>query len=199
MQSYPINLTAATPATSINIQGDNFVYESCSSLIDEQRIIVKPEVGNEIVLRPGQQFRLTQQSGCWFVRSYDGTSAIAGIVIIGSGEFYDSNTKNTFKFDSTSGAVPVQNEKLTTFVHQAAVSVGVAATALVSDATLKRLYIRNGHATAVVYIGGAGVTTANGAIKLGPGDTWIEEDAAGAAWYAISDTAATNVLVQGMK
>lgn len=98
------------------------------------------------------------------------------------------------------GAVfTTQAEKLATIQDLAPVAVGIAATALVADATLKRLRIRNGHATANIGIGGAGVTLANAAIQLAPGDVWNEVDAAGAAWYAISDTAATNVQVQGVK
>jgi hypothetical protein len=95
--------------------------------------------------------------------------------------------------------IPIQKAALATIYHQAAVSVGVAVTALVSDATLKRVCFRNAHATAIVALGGAGVTLANGTIQLQPGDTWIEDDAAGAAWYAISDTAAANIQVQGLK
>ena len=96
-------------------------------------------------------------------------------------------------------AVPVQQQALSTIDDKAPVTIGTTAAALVSDATLKRLRIRNSHATAVIAIGGAGVTLANGAVQLQPGDTFLEEDAAGAAWYAISDTAGTVVQVQGLK
>jgi hypothetical protein len=95
--------------------------------------------------------------------------------------------------------LPVKTKALATLVHQAAVAVGVAATALISDATLRKLVIRNDHATAKIALGGAGVTLANGAIVLLPGDIWREEDAAGAAWYAVSETAGTNVQVMGLK
>lgn len=70
----------------------------------DARIIVKPENGAEITLRPGQRFRLSRESGKasrWLVRSYDGFSTINGSVIIGSGEFDDANTENTFKLDGT--------------------------------------------------------------------------------------------------
>lgn len=96
-------------------------------------------------------------------------------------------------------AIPVQQQALSTIVDKAPVTVGTSVTALVSDATLKRLRVRNSHDSGVVAIGGAGVTLVNGAIQLQPGDTFIEEDAAGAAWYAISDTENTVVQVQGLK
>ncbi|MGZ4837645.1 MAG: hypothetical protein ACXVZR_03785 [Terriglobales bacterium] len=96
-------------------------------------------------------------------------------------------------------AVPVRKQALTVLVDMAPVNIGLAAAALVSDATLKRLTIRNSHPTAKIAIGGAGVTMANGARVLNPGDVWVEEDAAGAAWYAISDTANTTVQLGGAK
>ena len=101
--------------------------------------------------------------------------------------------------NANADAVPVQQQALSTIDDKAPVTVGTSATALVSDATLKRLRIRNSHATAVIAIGGAGVTLANGAVQLQPGDVFLEEDAAGADWYAISDTAGTVVQVQGLK
>jgi hypothetical protein len=96
-------------------------------------------------------------------------------------------------------AIPVRLPSLATIEHPAPVVVGLAAAALVADATLRKLIIKNGHASATVAIGGAGVTLANAAILLEPGDIWVETDAAGAAWYAISDTAATSVQVMGVK
>lgn len=96
-------------------------------------------------------------------------------------------------------AVPVRTQALGTIVNIAPVTVGTAAAALVSDATLRKLRIRNSHATATIAIGGPGVTLANGAIQLLPGDVWTEDDAAGAAWFCISDTASTIVQMQGLK
>lgn len=78
-------------------------------------------------------------------------------------------------------------------------SIGTARLLLVSDNTLKRLRVRNGHATARVALGGAALTMANAVVVIEPGDVWVEDAAPGAAWYAISDTAATPVNVQGLK
>ena len=97
-------------------------------------------------------------------------------------------------------AVPVRNQALSTIVHEPVVTINTgAAQALVSDATLKRLYIKNSDPAANVAIGAAGVTIANAAIILAPGDVWKEDDAAGAAWYATSDTNGASVRVMGMK
>ncbi len=87
--------SVATPGTSTD--GDT-------------RILVKPENGAEIILKPGQRFRIVEKASRWFVRSYDSISPINGSVIIGSGEFEDSNTANTFKLDGTfTNSVNVNN------------------------------------------------------------------------------------------
>lgn len=99
------------------------------------------------------------------------------------------------------GAVTtVQTEKLATIVdHNPAVINTGAAQLLITDATFKRLRVKNASASARVAIGGAAVTMANAAIILEPGDAWAEDDAAGAAWYAVSDTNGADVRVMGVK
>lgn len=99
------------------------------------------------------------------------------------------------------GAVfTVQTEKLTVLAdHTPGVINTGAAQLLISDATFKRLRVKNASAVARVAIGGVAVTMANAAIILEPGDMWTEDDAPGAAWYATSDTAAADVRVLGVK
>lgn len=93
-----------------------------------------------------------------------------------------------------------QAEKLATLVdHNSAVIGTGAAQLLINDTTYKRLRVKNASATARVAIGGSAVTMANAAIILEPGDMWTEGDAAGAAWYATSDTAGADVRVMGVK
>jgi hypothetical protein len=97
-------------------------------------------------------------------------------------------------------AIPVRTQALSAIVHKAPVVVGTGAAVVVcNDATLRRLVVRNDHQAAVLAVGGAGVTMANAAIKLQPGESWITDDAANLAWYAISDTANTEARVMGMK
>ena len=100
---------------------------------------------------------------------------------------------------SVAQALNVRDVACSIIVDLAPVSAGLAAVALVADATLRRLRVRNGHATATIAIGGAGVTLSSAAVVLLPGDVWNETDAAGAAWYVVSDTAATPVQMQGLK
>lgn len=102
MQSYNLNLTAARPQTIYPATADLFVYESGTSA-GLTSIIVKPDNGNEITVKPGQWFRLTdgERASQWLVRSADGASVINGTIIIGSGEFGDANTLNKFTLDAS--------------------------------------------------------------------------------------------------
>lgn len=80
----------------------------------------------------------------------------------------------------------------------AAVSVGASATLLAAAVSNRRRIIFYNAGTADVYLGSSAVTTANGALKIAAGDTWIETDAAGAAWYGISGGPAQSVRVQAV-
>lgn len=101
------------------------------------------------------------------------------------------------------GGVQVSGEtsiiQATTVNDLSPVSVGTSATALVAaDATRKGIRLFNA-GSADVYLGGASVTTTNGAIKIGAGATWIENEAAPAAWFGISGTAAQSIKIQEIK
>lgn len=108
MQSYPINL-AAGAAQTYSVSARRFVYESGKTAQEggDARIIVKPDNGGEVALRPGQSFGLAPNeiASNWYVRAA-GDGAITGSVIIGSGEFED----NSLKVDATSGAIVVRPE-----------------------------------------------------------------------------------------
>lgn len=78
----------------------------------------------------------------------------------------------------------------------APVSVGVGATALVGYSQFRKSLRFFNAGSVDVYIGGSGVTTANGALKLQPSATWVETEGAAAAWYGISGTAGQSVRVQ---
>lgn len=203
MQSYAFSL-AATTGRSIPVEGDFIAYESGSAGAGDTHITVKPDVGDEVILKPGQGIRLSQKATNWFIKVTDQASTVSGTLIIGEGDFWDSNTANLVTFTASqvpnSQALPVKKQALATITNFTPVTINTgAAQALVSDATQQILRIRNGHATATLYIGATGVTTVNAAIVLAPGDLWIEEEAAGAAWYATSDTAGCNVQIQGLK
>lgn len=102
--------------------------------------------------------------------------------------------------NSNAAAVPVKNQALGTIVDYSEVTIaGVVSISLINDATLRRLRFRNSHASAVIVLGGASVTMTNSPIRLLPGETFIEEDAAGADWHAITDTPGATIQLQGLK
>jgi len=113
MQTYALNLTSES--RSFSSAGDLFVYESGQVAGNESadlRIIVKPDSGGEITLKPGQQFRLPKGESAmqWYVRAATPGNNITGYIIIGAGEFDDANTLNTFKLDGTfTNAVTITN------------------------------------------------------------------------------------------
>lgn len=78
--------------------------------------------------------------------------------------------------------IPYQAQAVT---DPAPVAVAAAAGVIVAASAARRgLRIKNAGGNPVA-IGGAGVTFANAAIVLQPGETWNETEAPGAAWYSI--------------
>lgn len=101
-----------------------------------------------------------------------------------------------FNVDITSALANLAIAQAVAVTDAAAVSVGVAATLLVAaNSARKGLRLTNA-GSAVVYLGGAGVTVAGGAISIAAGQTWLENEAAPAAWYGISGTAAQSIKIQ---
>jgi len=96
-------------------------------------------------------------------------------------------------------AIPVQMQALGTIINgMKAINAG-AAQQVSADAALKRLRFRNASADKSICLGGANVTFANAAIVLAPGDMWIEDDAAGATWFAAADAAGADLRIMGVK
>lgn len=198
MQSSALKI-AAGAAVLMPIPGRGFWYESGSSSTANPYIVVKPTSGGtEIRLKPGQSVQTGGDQSFWTITAEDQAAVITGQVIIGDGGFNDDNTANSII--TNAAAMPVQKQALSTITDFAVVTIGTgAAQALVADPTQRVLRIRNGHASAILYLGGAGLTIAKAAIVLYPGDIWTEEEGAGASWFAISDTAGCNVQIQGLK
>lgn len=83
-----------------------------------------------------------------------------------------------------------------TIANGAAVAVGTAAVVAAASGGRRAIYFRAAPTnTDAIYLGSSAVTVANAAIKLNPGDTYIEDNMAAAAWYAISSTAAQSLKV----
>lgn len=217
MQSNKITIPVGG-SVSLPADGSLVVFESGVSTTANNYIIVKGEAGSEIRLKQGQGMR-AERSRTWVFTCADPTASIEAQIIVGEGEFHDSAVNATIagavivtsgtvqtvagsetKVNNTDAqAVPVRHQKLATVTNNANVVAGLAQVALSNDPTLRQLRIRNTHPTATIAIGMTGITLATAVIVLDPNAVWIEEDAAGAAWYVISDTANTNVATMGLK
>ena len=76
----------------------------------------------------------------------------------------------------------------------APIGVTAAAVAMLAAAPARRsVRVRNVGANAVA-IGGAGLAYASAAVLIQPGETWMESDAPGAAWYCICDAGLVSTL-----
>lgn len=95
------------------------------------------------------------------------------------------------------GTVKVENN-LTQIIDGAPVAVGLVATSISNDPTLKKLRIRNISDEATILLGGPDVAEGS-PILLEPGDTYFEGDAAGAHLYAVADAGDAFLSIQGLK
>ena len=110
MQSNDLKILAGQTVT-MPCQGTGFWFESGASTTTDAYIIVKPDTGAEFTLKPGQHVQdAANPVGTWRIAAHDPAAVITGRVIIGNGEFGDSNTNNTFKLDGTfTNSVNVNN------------------------------------------------------------------------------------------
>lgn len=95
--------------------------------------------------------------------------------------------------------VPVRKQALGTLQHSAPRAVGTVPVMVSAEPTLRRLCLKNASDVLRIALGGPDVTYANAAIVLEPGDMWVEEDAAGAAWYAVAEGAGAELRMMGAK
>jgi hypothetical protein len=92
-------------------------------------------------------------------------------------------------------AVPVKQVKGATVVDRAPTNVSaVVVQALAADATRRAARIRNLGPETVALVGSNLTTFANAAVTINAGETWLEDDAPGAAWFVLCDAGNTAVL-----
>lgn len=99
--------------------------------------------------------------------------------------------------DINIGVVSVENN-LTVIVDSAPVAVGQVAAIISSDPTLKKLRMKNVSNIAMILVGGPNVELGS-PIMLNPGDTYFEDDAAGATLYAVANMPGAFLQLQGLK
>jgi hypothetical protein len=101
MQSINLNIAPGTTQI-IPCVGNGIWFESGASTTSNPYVSVKPDTGAEFTLKPGQHCQdQSIQTGTWRITALDPTANITGRVIIGNGDFGDSNVNNTFKLDGT--------------------------------------------------------------------------------------------------
>lgn len=130
MQYYDITISA-NGMQEQGVSGRYFYYLSGTtplisggvtpSAAGNEKIFVQAMgTGEAVPLMPGQSFRIDdsdKRPTGWRITNANRNETITGQVLIGDGEFRDSNIKNTVKLDLTSAnQVTVQNASLTTTV-----------------------------------------------------------------------------------
>lgn len=114
MQTHKLNIKPGV-VQMVHVAADLFVYESGATVPADgnSRIVVQTDTGTEIVLRPGQRFRVGASGGMpgrFGIRGLDPAAELNIEAVIGTGEFDDANTLNTFKLDGTfTNTVKVNN------------------------------------------------------------------------------------------
>lgn len=100
MDYQPLAFSPSKKTNPLASKGDGFFYIDATAADGvNTRISITPAGGNAIVLKPGQWFRLEREVEKWDIASVDGTATFTGNIVIGSGDFGDSNINNTFKLD----------------------------------------------------------------------------------------------------
>ena len=177
MRRYQLNIPAGSEL-EIFASGDYVrVHQAGVALT-----VREPDRNQEVELQEGDDAHLARFRRLRF--SHGATSDQTAIVYIGDGTQASSAR--------IGGAVDI---KQGTTLSASSVSVGSTATQLVAASSTRKSVRFQNLGTEAVYLGPSGVTTANG-IKLDPGATWIEDNGAAAAWYAIAATGPVDVRVQ---
>lgn len=169
------------------VQGNMIAYTECTSGTQAPSIQIITDKGDDVVLNPGESVTFPQVFSSIRVRNSDAVVAIVGILLIGQGQYVNNRI---------SGDVTLTQG--TTITNVAEKTVGVAEGVVAAASTGRRAlrFWAPATNTGTIYLGATGITTANGAVRLLPGETRDEETAAPAAWYAISDVAAQALRVQ---
>lgn len=186
MQDYEFSLTAtAGVGQDVPAKGRFIRYDRVTSGATDPdiRINVIGGGGGRFILKPGQSVTLDEEAEKFRVSNVNGTVAIVGLLKIGNGGFNDS---------SISGEVTVTDARADTLALPGNVTVGTSAVvALAADAARKMAVFTADPANVdVIVLGPSGVDTSTSPIILEAGESWKEEIAAAAAWYARSGTAA---------
>lgn len=137
-----------------------------------------------VELGEGQAVRVADFTGLRVTN--ESAAAVVVVLVVGYGSFEDQ---------ALSGTVAARIEQGQEISQGAPVAVGTIAGAVIAAAANRRAFhVRNAGAQ-TVYMGGPGVTPANAAIVLEPGDELREAAGASAEWYAVTQAGASALAV----
>ncbi len=150
MQRYPLSLDAGNNyGRVIQFQGNGFWFVNGDPEIEDAdtHIVLRPDTGDEVYLKPGQSVRLNKLATTWNISSLAG-GGITGEIIIGNGDFADSNTTNSVSIESVVGTVPVSGPDGDPVVVEIDTTSGAVAVALEPGASVTEspITITNSHA-----------------------------------------------------
>lgn len=194
-----IQTLSAGQTLDLAIAGDYFRLQSCPDPVDIVFYKAQKEISRASGMDTG--FYLIPSGGYDRVVLTTATAQTVKLMFIeGNGGYDHFNVDITSALNALTvnimGQAQMSLIQADTIVDKTPVTVGTSAVLLAAaSAARKALRIFNG-GTADVYIGSSAVTTTNGALKVGPGQTWIETDAAPAAWYGTSSAAGQSVRIQ---
>ena len=139
--------------------------------------------GINVILKAGQGVQTNQQFSN--VEIFNTVAALNSVdYVIGNGEFFNAELSGDVNATIKQGAT----------ITQAPVSVGIAEIEIsAADSAAKYLMIQN-KGTSSIFVGGSGVTAANG-IEVASNATLIIDHAAAAQWKAISTVADQDVRI----
>lgn len=183
MRTHEVTL-AANETIKATLNGNFFVLLSAQAPVDMQFLTVdggQNDISKGIEAGYSEQFT-EQLTAVYF------TSATAQVIKYGY-------AKGAVSFDRVVNVTSLQQSTVITNTAPATVSTS-AASVLAASATRKRIVFTADSANAgTIYLGGSGISTTNGAIMLTSGDSWIEDTAAAAQWYAVASIAGQTLRI----
>ena len=185
MRTQQKEFTAGQTET-LTVNGDFFVLLSSQAPVDLEFEYVGQSGATDICL--GIEAGYSEQFPAQLT-AVKVTSATAQVIKYGYG-------LGVVKFDRVVTETTVQQG--TVIEDIAPETVGASRVLVLGTAIRKRaIFTADSANTGVIYVGGSGVTTANGAIVLAAGDSWIEDTAANADFYAVASAAAQVLRISG--
>ena len=219
MQSYQERVTPGTPS-NIPAAGSIFYVKSSSAGEVLTVQFTNGQAQSQPIVGVGKGFKVIPVSRFDGVRISTSTESVVEFIVADGDVNFAFNTDEIIIGNDDSKPLPVRTvagqplrvifdeainlatvrveNDLRTIIDAAPVAVGVVATSISNDPTLKKIRFRNSSNMAFICIGGAGVGLGS-PIILQPGEVYFEDDAAGAHIYAIASGEGAILQIQGLK